>query len=590
MTTIVKKDKEDNTKKKRKFKMPSSLAIIVGVVLFVTVLTWIPHNGFGMTDKINELHPGNWQSGSLADWQNYIFWTNVATADPSSTAQDIINTYGLKGNLVNSKGEILNNEIISALVMLPPSGIHFETSMHMSFWLTDFNDGSSSMFGIFDAFKAMIGGYQDAWKVGFYLVAIFSLVILLMESETLKDGISSLVKMLGGREIILVPILFILFAAGGTLFGMQEETLGLLPIVVPVFVAAGFDAPLGLLVAALGTTTGIAASVLDPFSVGVMAGGLGVTIGTAILERLLLFLIYTSIGATFVTMYALRVKKDPKKSLEPDKIEENKIWAEENLGDIHEHSKMSPAQKAALTIFIVVFGWMIFSLLPWTSWFSGLEDSKGWRIFSSIFFGKVLLGDWYFVELGLLFFIASFIVGWLFNKKIPEIINVFWRSLKDMFIVITIIAFSRATSGILQSSGLTFGMVYIMANPDQISNMSPLAFAMIWLLIFTFMAIFIPSTSGLAGITAPLAGGFISSQPPGSHTSLMIIGVLMVYPLAQGVINMFSPTTGLIVIQAEQSKTSYGKVLPVLAGYAAVIFLVGIISISLIMTGEIAIS
>ena len=97
------------------------------------------------------------------------------------------------------------------------------------------------------------------------------------------------------------------------------------------------------------------------------------------------------------------------------------------------------------------------------------------------------------------------------------------------------------------------------------------------------MAIFIPSTSGLAGITAPLAGAFISTQTDPTVVSTMTTGILMAYPLAQGVINMFSPTTGLIVIQAEQSRTSYGKVLPLLAGYAGIIFVVGVISISLIM-------
>ncbi len=573
MTTKIKNRKE-KPRRKFRFKMPTSLAIIVGVVIFVTILTWIPHNGFGLTNDMANAHTGDWQSGSLADWQNYIFWDNMPTDNPGlpwgtvngvevTWAEHIINTYGLEGYWDES-----NNQ--------------FVTDISTTLFLNGFSDGSSSMFGIFDAIKAMFGGYQDAWDVGLYLIGIYAVVILLMETDTLKDGISSLVKMLGGKPIVLVPVLFVLFSAGGTLFGMQEETLGLIPIIVPVFVVAGFDAPLGLFVAALGTTTGIAASVLDPFSVGIMADGIGATIGDAIVERLFLFILYTSIGATFVTLYARRVSKNPKKSIEADKFEENKAWAQESLGSIEEYEKMSGSQRAALTIFIIVFVWMVFTLLPWTTWFSGLEDNPGWLIFSSLFYSKTLIGEWYFVELAILFFIAAFIIAKLFNKTMSEFLNICLKSLKDMFGVITIIAFSRATSAILHISGLSYGMIYMLAKPDQIAAMSPLAFTMIWLLIFTFMALFIPSTSGLAGITAPLVGGIIGPADS-AHTTLLITGILMAYPLAQGVINMFSPTTGLIVIQAEQSRTSYGKVAPVLMGYAATIFIVGVLAIVMIL-------
>ncbi len=68
----------------------------------------------------------------------------------------------------------------------------------------------------------------------------------------------------------------------------------------------------------------------------------------------------------------------------------------------------------------------------------------------------------------------------------------------------------------------------------------------------------------------------------------MIVGVLMAYTLAQGVLNMFSPTTGLVVVQAEQSKVSFCKVLPILAGYAATIFIVGIVMISLVLGLDVA--
>ncbi len=571
---------EQPKKKKFKLKMPSAMAIIIGVVIFAALISWIPHAaGNQMTDIDTAM---GWDPGSLAYWQNKIFQNGISKG--SMTPTEVVKNYGLDGYFTTidvSTGSLGEPGVTG-------KDLVFITEAGTPWTLTAYGDGMNSMFGLLDVPKALFGGYFLAMDVAFYLIGIYAIVLLLMETDTLKDGVSSLVRGLGNRELLLVPILFVLFALGGTLFGMQEETLGLLPIIVPVLIVAGFDATTGMIVAVLGTTTGIAASVLDPFSVGVMAGGLDANISTAIAERMILFIAYTSIGASFVTWYAARVRKNQDKSIEPENLETNKLWAEEKIGDINELETMSGRQKAAIAIFALVFAWMVFSLMPWTTWFPNLGDKQGWIIFSSIFYGHVLLGEWYFVELGILFLVAVFIIGKIFNMENSKISGTVWKSTKEMFGVISIISFSRATSIILTTTGTTYGMIYGVIDTDKLQNMSIIGFALIWLLIFTMMAFFIPSTSGLAGITAPIAGGVISTQGAGAHADLMVVGVLMVYPLAQGVVNMFSPTTGLVVVQAEQSKVSFGKVMPLLAGYAAAIFIVGIVLTSVILGVEVA--
>lgn len=558
----------NNTKPKRKFKMPSALSIIIGVVVFAAILTWIPH---GNSSK--------GISGTLDSWQQEIFWTNFNLVyipgdyeNNLISANEIVSQFGLQGYIVG-EGE----------------NIQFITEAEVPWTLSGYSDGMTSRFGLFDTVKAMIGGYWMAAGVSLYLIGIFAVVELLIQTGTLKSGVSSLAKGLNGKEIVLLPVLFLLFSLGGTLFGMQEETLGLLPIIVPVIILIGFDAPAGMMVAVLGTTTGIAASALDPFSVGVMAAGLNTGIGTGILERMILFTIYTSIGMTFITWYGMRVRKNMNKSAEFNSVEENKLWAEKTIGNINELETMNGKQKSALIIFAVVFAWMIFALMPWTEWFPSLSENEGWIVFSSIFYGKVLLGQWYFVELAILFFLAAILIASIFNYSTAQIGNVFWMSLKGMFGVITIISFSRATSVILSTSGLTYGMIYGMTNPEKLQNVSPTIFMLTWLPIFLVMALFIPSTSGLAGITAPIIGGVIQAGSGGwgpEKTELIIVGILMIYPLAQGVINMFSPTTGLVVVQAEQSRVSFGKILPWLATYAGIILMVGLVSTTTIMLIE----
>ncbi len=60
----------------------------------------------------------------------------------------------------------------------------------------------------------------------------------------------------------------------------------------------------------------------------------------------------------------------------------------------------------------------------------------------------------------------------------------------------------------------------------------------------------------------------------------------MIYPLAQGCVNMFSPTTGMVVIQSEVAKVNYGKALPWLGMFAGVTMLLGIITSTLVIGAE----
>ncbi len=605
MTTEIKTASPNNSvKKKKKFKMPSAMAIIVGVVIFATLLTWIPH----AAGQAFAPEGSGWADGSLAAWQNYILTdaltnggsfitpdgllTITGTTDLSSLTDGTGNLLGgtLEGNAITD-GESINS--IISVFGLDGSWNYdkawLDTETYVPWTIAGFGNGASSMFGLFDAFKAMFGGYWMAFDVAFYIIGMYALVLVLMESHTLKNGVTSLVKGLGGREILLVPILFILFSMGGTLFGMQEETLGLIPIVVPVLIVAGFDAPTGLLVTVVGTTSGIASSVLDPFSIGVMAAGLGGEIGDGILERLILFCVLTSVTCTMVTLYAVKVRKDNSKSIDVDSIEANKLWAEESIGDIEDLETMTGRQKVALSLFGLVFAWMIFSLMPWLTWFPSLADNAVWGFISSIFYGQVLLGEWYFMELGIMFLIFVVVIASVLEYKTSEAFGYIWKSAKEMFGVITIIAFSRAVSIILQASGLTYGMIYGMVDPSKLGGMGILTFSLIWLAILTLMAMFIPSTSGLAGITAPIIGGVItaSSAAGGAeHTRLMMVGILMIYPLAQGCVNMFSPTTGMVVIQSEVAKVNYGKALPWLGMFAGVTMLLGIITSTLVIGAE----
>ena len=65
-----------------------------------------------------------------------------------------------------------------------------------------------------------------------------------MKTGAINAGIARVVASMAGREKLMIPILMIIFALGGTTYGMAEETLAFYPLIIPVMIA-GYDALVG---------------------------------------------------------------------------------------------------------------------------------------------------------------------------------------------------------------------------------------------------------------------------------------------------------------------------------------------------------
>ena len=109
----------------------------------------------------------------------------------------------------------------------------------------------------------------------------------------------------------MIPILMIVFAIGGTTFGMAEESLAFYALIITVMIAAGYDALVGASILLLGCGIGVLGSTINPFATGIASGFAGVSIEEGIVGRLVILVVGTAIGIVFVMRYAARVKADP---------------------------------------------------------------------------------------------------------------------------------------------------------------------------------------------------------------------------------------------------------------------------------------
>lgn len=112
-----------------------------------------------------------------------------------------------------------------------------------------------------------------------------------------------------GAEIILLPILFILFSLGGAIFGMSEEAIAFSMIMIPLVIAMGYDSIVGIMVTYVSTQIGFATSWMNPFSVAVAQGIAGVPILSGSGFRIILWVLFTVLGVLYTMIYAKKVKK-----------------------------------------------------------------------------------------------------------------------------------------------------------------------------------------------------------------------------------------------------------------------------------------
>src|SRR5262245_46008679 len=116
-----------------------------------------------------------------------------------------------------------------------------------------------------------INYYNSGTLFGAIDVALFILVIggflgVTMKTGAIQAGIGGVVTRLKGREQRMIPVLMVLFALGGTTYGMAEETLAFYLLIVTVMIAAGYDALTGAALLLLGCGIGVIGPTRNPFS------------------------------------------------------------------------------------------------------------------------------------------------------------------------------------------------------------------------------------------------------------------------------------------------------------------------------------
>lgn len=406
--------------------------------------------------------------------------------------------------------------------------------------------------GILDVFSAPIYGMIGNDKTdGAISISLFILVIggflgVVNQTRALDDGIASIVTRFKGREKLLIPILMILFAIGGSTYGMAEETIAFYPLLIPVMISVGFDSLVAVAIALVGSQVGCLASTVNPFATGVASQSLNISPGDGLLSRIVLLVISVGISIAYVYHYASQVEKDPKRSYIYNQREDDlKRFALDTKN--MDQEGMTGRQKTVLTIFGLTFFIMILGLVPWDS------INPKWTFFNNFakwlqnlpVIGDIIgsnivpFGSWYFTEITTLFLMAAVLVMFIFKMKEATFIESFMNGMSDFLGVAIIVAVARGIQVVMNDGNITATVLHW--GETGLSNLGSALFIIVTFIFYIPMSFLIPSTSGLAAATMGIIG------PMGKFAGVDPSLVVTAYQSASGWVNLITPTSGVVL-------------------------------------------
>ncbi|EEI19455.1 YfcC family protein [Lentilactobacillus hilgardii] len=441
--------------------------------------------------------------------------------------------------------------LVAILTWIIPAG-QYSTDKAGNIIAHTYKAVASNPQGIWDVFTAPIYGMigndhtEGAISISLFILVIGGFLGVVNQTKALDDGISSVVSKYKGKEKILIPLLMILFALGGSTYGMAEETIAFYPLLIPVMIGVGFDKMVAVAIVLVGSQVGCLASTVNPFATGVASQTLNISPGDGILSRIVLLIITVAISIFYVYRYASKIEKDPAQSIVFDQREDDlKRFALDHKDQ--SGAKMSGRQKAVLWLFGLTFLLMIIGLIPWdqinakwtffasfTKWLQGIPV-LGDLIGSNL----VPFGSWYFTEITTLFFLMSVIIMFVFKMKESTFVDSFLNGMGEFLGVAIIVAVARGIQVIMNDGNITATVLHW--GEMGLSNLGSVVFIILAYIFYIPMSFLIPSTSGLAAATMGIIG------PMGKFAGVDPSLVVTAYQSASGWVNLITPTSGVVM-------------------------------------------
>lgn len=491
-------------KKKHRWQMPDTYIIIFFVVLFAALLTYIIPQGRYATEEITYMVDGVEKSRTVIQNGSFEY-------------------------VLDENGQPLKDGI----KLFEPGG----------------------EVGLFNyAFEGVCVG--DKWGTAVGIIAFILLIGgafgIIIRTGAVEAGVLNLIKKTKGKEVLLIPIVFILFSLGGAVFGMGEEALPFAMILIPLVIAMGYDSVVGVLITYCATQIGFGASWMNPFSLAIAQGIADVPVFSGSEFRIVLWVLFTGLGLAMTMLYAKKIKRDPLKSV----AYESDAYFRNDFEDGKKNEQKFTFGHA-LVLLTIALG------MVWVIW-------------------GVMKEGYYIPELATQFFIMGIVAGIigvvfkLNGMRVNDIATSFRTGVSDLVGAALVVGMAQGIMLVLGGSSPTDGTVLntiLNGISSALVGLSSTAAAVLMYVFQSVFNFFVVSGSGQAALTMPIMAPLSDLLGVTRQTAVLA------FQLGDAFTNLLVPTSGCLMGALAIAKLDWGKWVKFAIKYVAVLFVVSVLVI-----------
>lgn len=483
----------DTVQEKKKHQFPTAYTVIIIVLLLVQILTFFIPSGNYATLEYNQ--PS----------KEFVITKPNGSKHKEAATQKTLDKYKVKIDVKK-----FTSGTIYKPVAIPDS-------------YEKINQKKPGLGGaIYQFLSSQVNGIAQSIDIIAFVLILGGCIGVVHANGAIDAGMQALSKKIKGKQVLLIVLVMGLIAIGGTTFGLAEETMAFYPILIPVFLLAGFDRMTVVATIFLGTSIGTMASTINPFSTVIASNTAGVNFTDALPLRICMWATCVIVGMIYVILYAKKVQKNPKASyVYNDFAKEDQEYMDQN--ESMQDSKFTWRQKLTLLVFAIAFIVMIWGV-----------QQKGW----------------YFTEIAVVFLATGYIFAFISGLSEHKFVESFVNGVADLLGVALTIGLARAVSIVMEESHTSDTIMNFFS--QQVSGMPPLLFIWFMFLVYIVLGFFIQSSSGLAVLSMPIMA------PLANVVGIDRASIIDAYNWGQGFISLIAPT-GLILMSLMMVNIGFNK-------------------------------
>ncbi len=467
-----------------------------------------------------------------------------------------------------------------------------------SFHFVDANAQTWQVFG------ALFKGFERQAGIIVFILMIGGAFWIMNDSKAIDVGIFSFLKFTKkvehikffkylGVNNIVITLVMLMFSVFGAVFGMSEETIAFIIILVPLAISMGYDSIVGVSMVFVAAGLGFAGAVLNPFTIGIAQGIADLPLFSGFEYRLFSWAVINAVGIFWVLRYAAKVKKNPKSSLVYD---DDEYWRKKGNTDVETIEYRTPLAAWLVFVFISV-GLIIFSIkYPETEMKLGTSSTNlpmvpvstllfiitailslrksvhffvlNLLAFTIIFLIVGVMGyGWYIMRIASLFFAMGIFSGIAMSNDANTITKLFLDGAKDIMSAALVVGLAGGILVILEDGKVIDTILRGVSR--SMSGLGKFGTVSVMYAIQNMINIIIPSGSAKAALTMPVMAPF------SDLVNLSRQATIMAFQFGDGFTNMITPTSGVLIGVLGVAKIPYEKWVKWIFPFMVILILLG---------------